>query len=228
MFIASGLKGGGKLPSATTCNRRLSADFHPQEVIGRSGSRGRRRRPHDPVADRPARPVGFAHPRLAQFATDLAGTFHQDFHLLADQGLILFQINRILHGQQFVIPPPLHFLGDVVGVELCRPRCRARGLYLKMKLFLNRAWRTSSTVCWKSSSVSPQKPTMKSLVTAAWGISADAVEHFAVFLDRVAPLHPLQDRVGAALRRHVQVGRDLGHFANRLQQVGASCAGESW
>ena len=44
-----------------------------------------------------------------------------------------------------------------------------RWLYLKMKLFLKRAQRTSSTDCWKSSSVSPQKPTMKSLVIAAAG-----------------------------------------------------------
>ena len=70
-----------------------------------------------------------------------------------------------------------------------------RGLYLKMKLFLNRASRTSSTVCWKSSSVSPQKPTMKSLVIAASGtIVADAREHLAIVLDRVAALHPLAAR----------------------------------
>ena len=45
-----------------------------------------------------------------------------------------------------------------------------RGLYLKMKLFLNRARSTSRTVRSNDASVSPQKPTMKSLETATSGI----------------------------------------------------------
>ncbi len=45
-----------------------------------------------------------------------------------------------------------------------------RGLYLKMKLFLNRARSTSSTDFRNDRSDSPQKPTMKSLDTEAPGI----------------------------------------------------------
>ena len=44
--------------------------------------------------------------------------------------------------------------------------------YWKVKAPLNRACSTTASVCWKSSSVSPGKPTMMSVVMAASGIAA--------------------------------------------------------
>ena len=68
-------------------------------------------------------------------------------------------------------PIPLSWQGDEKGSA--RTKFSAfvpgRSLYLKMKLFLKRHSATRSYVSRKSSSVSPQKPTIKSLVTAACG-----------------------------------------------------------
>ena len=44
--------------------------------------------------------------------------------------------------------------------------------YWKVKAAEKRAARTTSSVAWKSSSVSPGKPTMMSVVIAASGIAA--------------------------------------------------------
>ncbi|SLJ83168.1 Uncharacterised protein [Mycobacteroides abscessus subsp. abscessus] len=44
--------------------------------------------------------------------------------------------------------------------------------YWKVNALVKRAWRTTSRVSWKSSSVSPGKPTMMSVVMAACGIAA--------------------------------------------------------
>ena len=71
----------------------------------------------------------------------------QDFDLAAHKGLVVLQADRVLNRQQLVIPPPLHLFGHVVRVQLEGPASPGRGLYLKMKLFLNRAQRTSSAVC---------------------------------------------------------------------------------
>ena len=43
--------------------------------------------------------------------------------------------------------------------------------YWKVNAPANRASRTTSSVCWKSASVSPGKPTMMSVVIAASGIA---------------------------------------------------------
>ncbi len=102
-----------------------------------------------------------------------------------------------------------------------------RGLYLKMKLFLNRARSTSRTDFSNDASVSPQKPTMKSLETATSGTRrADPPEHVVVKRDRVHPLHPLEHLVAAALRGDVQVARDPGQVADGLEQVVGHVVGE--
>ena len=69
----------------------------------------------------------------------------------------------------------LRFFLTVSGTSSsCRSKAfvPGRGLYLKMKLLLKSAVRTRSSVVWNSASVSPQKPTMKSLVTDACGIAS--------------------------------------------------------
>ena len=95
-----------------------------------------------------------------------------------------------------------------------------RGLYLKMKLFLKPAPRTRSHVRSNDSSVSPQKPTMKSLLIATLRHALAAPsEHLAIILDRVDPLHPLQHLVATRLGRHVQIGADLRQVADGIEQV---------
>ena len=49
---------------------------------------------------------------------------------------------------------------------------------------------------------------------------ANLLKHFAVLFDGVSPFHPLEHRVRSALHGHVQVRRDLGKVADRLEQVG--------
>ncbi len=44
--------------------------------------------------------------------------------------------------------------------------------YWKVNAWAKRASRTTCSVCWKSSSVSPGKPTMMSVLIAACGIAA--------------------------------------------------------
>ena len=102
-----------------------------------------------------------------------------------------------------------------------------RGLYLKMKLFLKPASRTRSQVRSNDSSVSPQKPTMKSLLIGhARHRLAAAGQHVAVILDRVEPLHPLEHVVAARLGRDVQVRADLRQVADGVEQVVAHVARE--
>ena len=101
------------------------------------------------------------------------------------------------------------------------------GLYLKMKLFLNRARSTRSHDLRNDASVSPQKPTMKSLETAASGTaSAIPVEHVFIEADGIPPLHPSQDLVAARLRGDVEVARDLGQVPDGLEQVVGHVVGE--
>ena len=95
-----------------------------------------------------------------------------------------------------------------------------RALYLKMKLFLNRA----------------SADQVDGLLEVGLGLAAeaddeiaghgrvrnhfaDSRQHFAVEGGGVAPLHPPQDGLRAALGRNVQVGRDLRQIAHRLQQI---------
>ena len=96
-----------------------------------------------------------------------------------------------------------------------------------MKLFLNRARSTRPTVFSNDSSVSPQKPTMKSLETGHAGDRlADPGQHLVVEADRVHPLHPLEDLVAAALGGDVEVSRDPGQVADGLEQVVGHVVGE--
>ncbi len=67
--------------------------------------------------------------------------------LAADQRLVVLLADRVLNGQQLVVAALLDVLGHVVGIELSRSWCPGARLYLKIKLFLNRDSRTSSTVC---------------------------------------------------------------------------------
>ena len=55
----------------------------------------------------------------------------------------------------------------------------ARIEYWKVKAEENRAWRTTSSVAAKSSSVSPGKPTMMSVVIAACGMCARTLSRIA-------------------------------------------------
>ena len=81
-----------------------------------------------------------------------------------------------------------------------------RGLYLKMKLFLNRASRTRShrllEILLRLAAEADDEIAGHGRVGHR---RADPREHLAVLLDRVAALHPPQHRVRAALGRHVQV-----------------------
>ena len=47
-----------------------------------------------------------------------------------------------------------------------------RGEYWKVNALANCACSTTSRVAWKSASVSPGKPTMMSVLIAAWGMAA--------------------------------------------------------
>ena len=98
-----------------------------------------------------------------------------------------------------------------------------RGLYLKMKLFLKRHSRHGSTVCWKSSSVSPQKPTMKSLEPPRRARSRGSVPSSRDTPRPCSPVSSAEHCVRAALGRHVQVGRTLGQVADRLRAGRRSC-----
>ena len=96
-----------------------------------------------------------------------------------------------------------------------------------MKLFLNRDRSTSPTVRSKDASVSPQNPTMKSLETATSGIvsriRASISSYAATVYIRFIRLRIV---VAAALRGDVQVSRDLGQVADRLEQVVGHVVGE--
>ena len=83
--------------------------------------------------------------------------------------------------------------------------------YLKTKAWSNSTSRTSDSVSSKSASVSPGKPTMKSVLMPMPGCTAaqlldDAQEPLA----RVAAVHQLQHAVAAALHGDV---RALGQLA---------------
>ena len=79
--------------------------------------------------------------------------------------------------------------------------------YWKVKALANRAARTTSRVAWKSSSVSPGKPTMMSVVIAASGMAArTSVDDAEVALARGrSGASPCSTASEPGLQRHVQL-----------------------
>ncbi len=47
----------------------------------------------------------------------------------------------------------------------------------------------------------------------------DPSHHVAIVADGVAPLHPFQNRVAAALKWHMQIRRTLFQITNRVKQI---------
>ena len=110
------------------------------------------------------------------------------------------------------------------GVSSCSAAAGVPGRGLKMKLKL--ASKPTSSISFiilaKSSSVSPGKPTMKSLDSASCGPDGAQLAHRAlVFHGGVAALHRHQDAVAAVLHRQVQVAHQLGHLARRPRSAAA-------
>ncbi len=84
----------------------------------------------------------------------------------------------------------------------------------------NRARRTTSRVCSKSSSVSPGKPTMMSVVMAASRHRlADPLDDAEVLRLPVGTPHRAQHRVGAGLQRHVQLRHHVRRLGHRRDDV---------
>ena len=81
-------------------------------------------------------------------------------------------------------------------------------------MWRNPTRRATSSVARKSSSVSPGKPAITSVVIAGGRSSAaaerrlDPLDHLQVVADAVLPVHPPQHAVRARLERQVQVGHD--------------------
>ena len=74
---------------------------------------------------------------------------------------------------------------------------------------------STSSVCWNCASVSPQKPTMTSVLSEAPGtMLADRSHALQVLLDRVAAAHAGQHLVVAGLDRDVEVLADLRQLAD--------------
>ena len=95
-----------------------------------------------------------------------------------------------------------------------------RGLKMKLKLSSKPTSSTSFIIRSKSSSVSPGKPTMKSLEIAMPGPDrAQLADRALVFERGVAALHRRQDAVAAVLHRQVQVVDELGDPAVGVDQA---------
>ena len=124
---------------------------------------------HDPITRRSAGQLARAVPSFTP-GRGSALPFNQNCHLAADELAIVLQADGRLHRQEFVVPPLLDLLGNVVGEELIGLR-PPPGTVLEDEAVLE-PWLAppGCTVRSNDSSVSPQKPTMKSLETATPGI----------------------------------------------------------
>ena len=94
-----------------------------------------------------------------------------------------------------------------------------RGLYLKIKLFLNRQYFVSSTVFAKSSSVSVGNPTIASLARRnIRHIPARPIDKITILPRRIPPVHHLQNPIRPRLRRHMQIPANPRAVPHRLQR----------
>ena len=133
---------------------------------------------------------------------------HDDLELLPHQPLVDLSLDPLLEGEE-----ALQALGGDSGSTAPSSRGAAvpgRGEYLKANRPAKRTSRTSSRVCSKSSSVSPGKPTMRSVESASSGRARRSCATRSRYsLPRVAPPHAAQHAVGARLHGQVQVGADV-------------------
>ena len=149
----------------------------------------------------------------------LAGAFHQHLHLPADKARVAPPRNLVDQPQQPLVP----FLAEAPaapGSGIAAAGVSRRSEYLKMKAWSNSTSRASESVCWKSSSLSPGKPTMKSVESpmAGW-TRAQFLDQAQVTLARVAAVHQLEDAVAPALDGDVGALGQLGQTPVRRHQV---------
>ena len=76
---------------------------------------------------------------LAASSSPIARAFDEHFDASADERLVVLLADSVLQRQQLVVAAVLDVVRHVVGIQL-RPFVPGRSLYLKMKLFLKRAF----------------------------------------------------------------------------------------
>ena len=94
-----------------------------------------------------------------------------------------------------------------------------RGEYLNENAWAKPISPTRSSVAWKSASLSPGKPTMRSVESARSGRAARSRSTACRYSSgAVAPVHRPQHPIGAALHRQMQKRHQLRHIAVRRDQ----------
>lgn len=96
----------------------------------------------------------------------------------------------------------------------------SRGEKIKVKRETKFTRRIRSSVCSKSSRVSPGKPTITSLVKAMPGDRlAGVVDQPQILLPGIAPVHPPQHPVAARLKRQVEMPGYLFTRGDGVEQL---------
>ena len=142
--------------------------------------------------------------------------------------LVVFLADRVLQGQQLVVPPPLDLLRHVVGVELgglgARPRAVLEDEAVLEPRLADQLDRLLEIVLRLAAKADDEVAGHR----RRGNVCADPGEHLAIFFDRVAALHPLAGR-GSSRSGPARADR-ARPWADRAPPAAGrrSCAADNW
>ena len=223
-----GIPGGGCRLGHQTAERpragRNDVDIHQSAHHTERGIED-----HDPVAARASGELGAAvgrRRRAGGFPLLVTDRQPLDEHLLpgADEWLVARPADLRLGVEEDTVAFLLHPLRHVVGLTLKRLRARSRTVFedeavLETRLTdeVERGLELGVGLAAEADDEIARHRRMRQR-------GADHREHLAVFADRVPTPHPGQHRIRPVLRRHVEVGTDLGKITDGGDEIGGHVA----